>query len=138
MKALLAWSLLGVSLGSCAAPTAPPAVASNAAAQCSDPVILVVSIDHLDRSKSGAYGQALRSSQIVKRNGGRYIAVGPPELMLEGDWPADRGFVIEEYPCVEAFRAMWFSDEYQKKIKPLREGSGTYTIGLFKRYKPAS
>jgi uncharacterized protein (DUF1330 family) len=137
MKAVFAWPLLGMALGSCSAPTPRPTAASSAAALCSEPVLLVVWIDGLDRSKSGAYGQALRSSQIVKRNGGRYLAVSPPELMLEGDWPADRGFVIEEYPCIEAFRSMWYSEEYQKKIKPLREGSGTYTIGLFKRYKPA-
>lgn len=113
-----------------AAATSPPAPA------CDAPVYLVVTIDHLDRTRTAAYGAALRSSGIVRRHGGEYKAVGPPDLMLEGEWPADRAFLIEEYPCMERLRAMWFSDEYQKRIKPLREGSGTYTIAVFRKYRP--
>lgn len=131
------------------APPAPPALAAVQAsaapaatsldpAVCAgaEPVYLVVWIEHLDRTKSKGYGDALRASQIVRRHGGRYIAVSPPILPLEGNWPADRGFVIEEYPCLDALKAMWFSDEYQKQLKPLREGSGEYTVGVFKKFVP--
>ena len=55
-------------------------------------------------------------------------------MMLEGEWPADRGFVVERYPCLDALKAMWFSDEYQKKIKPLRANSGNYTVAVFKQF----
>jgi uncharacterized protein (DUF1330 family) len=102
-----------------------------ASAACNKPVILVVWIEHLDRTRSKAYGDGLRSSKIVPRNGGQYVAVSPPLQVLEGEWPADRGFVTERYPCRAAFDAMWFSNEYQKRLKPLREGSGAYTIALF-------
>ena len=120
------------------APPAPPVPPSSQPADtgCSAPVYLVVWIDHLDRSKSKAYGEALRSSGIVKRNGGQYQMVSPPALLLEGEWPADRGFVVERYPCLAAFKAMWYSEEYQKRIKPLRDNSGTYTVALFNSYPP--
>jgi len=98
---------------------------------------LVVWIDNLDRTKSKAYGDGLRATRIVARHGGRYLAVSPPGQLLEGKWPVERGFVLEEYPCEQAFREMWFSDEYQQKLKPLRAGSGDYTVALFKTYRPA-
>lgn len=109
----------------------PQPTAPSPPQACDKPVILVVWIEHLDRAKSKAYGEGLRASGIVRRNGGEYMMVGPPEMVLEGEWPADRGFVTERYPCRAAFEAMWFSDEYQKTLKPLREGSGDYTIALF-------
>ena len=114
----------------------PVATAPAVPATCAKPVYLVVTIDHLDRTHTKAYGEALRASGIVKRNGGSYTMLGPPALVLEGEWPADRAFVVEEYPCMAAFRAMWFSDEYQKRIKPLRANSGAYTIALFDSYPP--
>ncbi len=100
-------------------------------ANCTRPVMLVVWIDHLDRSKSAAYGEALRRTKIVRRHSGQYKAVSPPLKVLEGEWPADRGFVVERYPCLEMFEKFWYSDEYQKEIRPLREGSGAYTVALF-------
>lgn len=110
----------------------PPAVAAmDFGADCNKPVMLVVWIDHLDRARSGPYGEALRQSQIVRRHGGEYKAVSPPMRVIEGEWPSDRGFVVERYPCLEAFETFWYSDEYQRRIKPLREGSGQYTIALF-------
>jgi len=114
-----------------AAPVPTPVAAMDFGPGCNKPVMLVVWIEHLDRAKSGKYGEALRSSQIVRRHGGEYKAVSPPLRTLEGEWPADRGFVVERYPCLAAFETFWYSDEYQKRIKPLREGSGEYTIALF-------
>jgi uncharacterized protein (DUF1330 family) len=104
-------------------------------AACKSPVYLVVWIGHLDRTKSKGYGDALRSSGIVARNGGEYQAVSPPALVLEGEWPADRGFVVEKYPCMAALQRMWYSDEYQKKLKPLRAGSGEYTVAVFNEFR---
>ena len=119
-------------------PGTAPTEAPAAADKCDRPVYLVVMIDHLDRTKSKAYGEGLRSSGIVKRNGGEYKVVGAPLMTLEGDWPKDRSFLIEQYPCYAAFKAMWFSDEYQNKLKPLRAGSGTYTITVFDSYRPSA
>ena len=104
---------------------------------CNVPVYLMVWIEHLDRSKSAAYGRALRATQIVRRNGGEYLMVSPPTLLVEGDWPEDRGFVVERYPCRAAFENMWFSDQYQHELIPLRDGSGEYTVALFEAWPPA-
>jgi uncharacterized protein (DUF1330 family) len=93
-------------------------------------------VDRLDRTKSKAYGDGLRSTGIVKRHGGEYKAVGAPLVMLEGAWPKDRSMVLETYPCLEALQRMWYSDAYQKGLKPLRAGSGDYTVAVFKSYKP--
>ena len=133
---LVAAAAAQAALAAPAAPT-PPLAPVAASATCNEPVLLVVWIDQLDRTHTKAYGEALRSSGIVRRHGGSYVAVGKPDLLLEGDWPADRNLVIEEYPCMAALKDFWFSDEYQKRIKPLRENSGHYTIGVFKRYSPA-
>lgn len=99
---------------------------------CNEPVILIVWVDGFDRAKSKAYGDGLRSTKIVPRHGGRYIAVSPPVEVLEGAWPAERAVVVEQYPCQQAFREMWFSREYEDKLKPLRAGTGDYKIALFK------
>lgn len=110
---------------------------SKALNNCTKPVYLMVHIEQLDRTKSAAYGKALRKSGIVSRYGGEYLMVSPPSLMLEGDWPADNGFMIERYPCRAMFEAMWFSDEYQNELKPLRDGSGVYTVALFDSWPPS-
>lgn len=104
---------------------------------CDDPVYLVVWIDHLDRTKSAPYGAGLRQTRIVPRHGGEYLAVSPPLKVLEGDWPADRAVVVERYPCQAAIERMWYSDEYQNELKPLRAGSGTYDVAVFKAFRPA-
>ena len=135
-------SLVGAAVLGGTAVAQDPVPLEGAAASpvsCNDPVLLVVWIEHLDRSKSKPYGDGLRSTKIVPRHGGRYLAVSPPMQVLEGKWPADRGFVVEQYPCEQAFREMWFSNEYQEKLKPLRAGSGDYTVALFKqRPQPAA
>ena len=103
---------------------------------CDRPVYLTVSIEKLDRTMSADYGKALRDTQIVRRHGGTYLAVSPPDRVMEGDWASDSGYVIERYPCREALEAMWDSEEYQTVLKPLREGSGIYTVYMFEEYRP--
>jgi uncharacterized protein (DUF1330 family) len=98
---------------------------------CNKAVYLVVQIERLNRNKTKAYGEALRSSGIVRRFGGVYKAWGSPQAVLEGRWGTNDALIIERYPCREALDAMWNSDEYQNRIKPLRAGSGHYTITIF-------
>ena len=122
--------------------SAQPAARAEGAAQdpvtasptCNAPVYLVVWVDHLNRAKSKAYGEGLRRSHIAGHYGGKYVAVSPPLEVLEGDWPPDRGFVLEEYPCLEAVKKLWYSEEYQKQLKPLRADSGDYKVAVFKKW----
>jgi uncharacterized protein (DUF1330 family) len=103
-------------------------------ANCTRPAYLVVWIDNLDRTKSAAYGDALRKTQIVPSYGGEYKATGKPSLLLEGTWPEGRAVVVEKYPCLEAIKTFWYSDQYQKEVMPLRAGSGDYTVAAFEEY----
>lgn len=114
-------------------PVAPAASATQE--NCVEPVYLMVWVDQFDRTKSKGYAEGLRSSKIVARNGGQYQAVSPPVQVLEGEWPSDRAFVLERYPCMASLHRMWYSDEYQKRLKPLREGTGNYTVVVFKALK---
>lgn len=106
-------------------------------AGCVKPVYLMVWIENLDRTRTAAYGAALRSSRIVARHGGEYLMVSPPGLLFEGEWPEDRGFVVERYPCRAMLETMWYSDEYQNELVPLRENSGDYTIAVFDQWPAA-
>jgi uncharacterized protein (DUF1330 family) len=101
---------------------------------CTRPAYLVVWIDNLDRAKSGPYGDALRKTQIVPSYGGEYKATGKPSLLLEGTWPEGRAVVVEKYPCLEAIKKFWYSEQYQKEVMPLRAGSGDYTVAAFEEY----
>jgi uncharacterized protein (DUF1330 family) len=106
---------------------------------CTRPAYLVVWIDNLDRTKSGPYGDALRKTQIVPSYGGEYKATGKPSLLLEGAWPEGRAVVVEKYPCLDAIKKFWYSEQYQKEVMPLRIGSGDYTVAAFEEYvKPAA
>lgn len=107
-----------------------------APANCTRPAYLVVAIDDLDRSRSAPYGDALRRTQIVARHGGTYTLSGVPAKVLEGDWPAGRSLVVERFPCLEAIERFWYSDEYQKEVKPLREGSGRYLVVAYEEWQP--
>ncbi|MFY7761480.1 DUF1330 domain-containing protein [Aquidulcibacter sp.] len=113
--------------------TNPPAPTSQGGegASCDKPVYLVIMVDQFDRTKARPYAEAMRASGIVRRNQGSYKISGAPTLVLEGQWPSDRGFVVEHYPCRAAFEAMWNSAEYQEKLKPLRANTGNYSIMLF-------
>lgn len=129
---LAAWAVLAGAQSATPGPATdltPAAITRDPA--CNKPALLVVTMDDLDRSKTKAYGEALRRTQIVRRHGGRYLAYGEPNLRLEGDWPAGRAMVIERYPCLEAVRQFWQSDEYQKDIKPLRDGAGRFLVAAF-------
>jgi uncharacterized protein (DUF1330 family) len=79
-----------------------------------------------------AYGEAVSKSSVYKNHQGYYVAFGPME-MFEGEWPGNRLFLVAEFPCVEAARGMWFSSEYQERIRPLREGCCDLTVSVHKK-----
>lgn len=109
-----------------------PSVSAQPQETCNAPVYLVVLVEGFDRERAAPYAQALRSTGIVAAHGGRYRAAGAPLAVLEGDWPADRAFVVEEYPCAERALAMWNSPTYQDQVKPARAGTGRYSVILMR------
>lgn len=84
-----------------------------------------------DSEKIGKYQGALMESGLYPKNEGHYIAFGRPVEMFEGDWPQDQAIVIARFPSREHAQRFWNSEEYQQRIKPLREGAGTFNVSVF-------
>jgi uncharacterized protein (DUF1330 family) len=98
---------------------------------CSEPVLMLVHGEILDRSKFGAYIQALGSSGLYPKNNGYYRAISPVIDTFEGSPPANRGVVLARFPCLEAARGFWNSDEYQE-IKKLRKDSSRFEVTVLR------
>ncbi len=75
------------------------------------------------------YSQAVHA--LVHRFGGRYVMLGGPEELLEGQWPKAQRLIVSAWDTREALLSFWHSDEYQREIKPLRENSGDYDVVIF-------
>jgi len=62
------------------------------------------------------------TAQLVAKHGGRYVALGSPEV-IEGNRTPPSALVIIEFPTKEAAQA-WYQDaEYQPLIKLRQSGS---------------
>lgn len=72
-----------------------------------------------------------KSADMLKEYGAEYVVRGPAETVLEGDFFKGCSVVVSRWPSLERAKEFWNSEEYQKKVKPLREASGIYDIGLF-------
>jgi uncharacterized protein (DUF1330 family) len=95
------------------------------------PAYMVVVAEVTDGKKLANYQGALMASGLHLQNEGEYVAKGQPLEMFEGDWPDNQRLVIERFPSAEHARKFWYSDQYQNKIKPLRDGAGRFTVALF-------
>ncbi len=93
------------------------------------PAYLLVTATVTDPAKMQAYNAALHASGLYPRHGGRYIFVGRPAENLE-NWDG-RAAVCAEFPDRAAAQAFWNSDEYQSRIKPLRDGAGSFHVAIF-------
>ena len=94
---------------------------------CDQPVRMLVYGEIHDRKAFGRYLQALRESGLYRKYGGYYEAVTPALDVFEGSPPESRGVVIVHFPCVDAARRFWRSDEYAE-IRKLREGIADFEV----------
>lgn len=99
------------------------------------PVYMVVSGLSLDGKRMGAYARALAASGLYPKNLGYYVGAIKPLEVFEGKVPGNHGLVIARFPSLDAARSFWYSEEYQKQIKPIRENppAGTYTVAVYKQ-----
>ena len=95
------------------------------------PVYMLVIGQIEDREKMAAYQSALVESGLYPKHEGYYVAFGQPVDMFEGEWPDNQGMVMARFPSLRQARAFWNSEEYQERIKPLREGAGTFNVSVF-------
>ena len=84
-----------------------------------------------DKEKLAKYQAALMDSGLYPQNEGHYVAFGRPIEMFEGDWPDNQAIVVAKFPSHAHAQRFWNSEEYQQRIKPLREGAGTFNVSVF-------
>jgi uncharacterized protein (DUF1330 family) len=63
----------------------------------------------------------------IGRFDGYYEALTPALEVFEGTPPGSRGVVIVHFPCLDAARRFWRSDEYAG-IRKLREGIADFEV----------
>lgn len=71
------------------------------------------------------------AAEWAAENGGEYLVRGPAAKIGEGELLEGRSVIVSRFPTMEQLKAFYESDRYQKEIKPLREGSGTFDIAMF-------
>ncbi len=104
-------------------------VRKGADLSCRSPVRMLVYGEITDRQKFGAYVRAIAEAGLYPKTGGYYEAFSPAIEVLEGEPPVTRGVVIARFPCEQAARDFWYSDEYEA-IKPLRAGISEFEVLL--------
>ncbi len=99
----------------------------DGAERCNKPVRMLVYGTVDDREAFVAYARAIAASGLYEKTGGYYEGITPALEVFEGDPPPTRGVVISRFPCLEAAKAFWYSDEYEE-IRPLREGIAEFEV----------
>ena len=97
-----------------------------------DTVGMVVVGDGVAVRELATYAAALRDSGLFAKNQGRYMLNSRAMEILEGEPPAARTTVIARFANQAAFEAFWFSEQYQKQVKPLRAHLPTMNVGLWR------
>ena len=72
-----------------------------------------------------------RAADLTAARGAEYIIRGAPETVCEGNLLHDRVMVVSRWPSAQVARDFWESDEYRREIKPLRDNTGVYDVGIF-------
>lgn len=99
------------------------------AAVCAAPVYMVVYGNIYDRARFGAYARAIGEAGLYPKTQGYYAAITPTLDVFEGEPGESHGMVLVEFPCLQAARDFWYSDDYEA-IKPLREGISNFTVTI--------
>lgn len=103
---------------------------------CEAPVIMLVlgQIENAEPMK--VYGEALRNLSTYPEQQGYYRFTRPTEV-FEGEWPDNQFVIGARFPCAEAARGFWYSDDYQG-IRHLRAGAGKISVSVHPINDPPS
>ena len=69
---------------------------------------------------------AQKSAALAHAHGGKYLVRGPAFENYDGQAFEGKSVIVSEFPNMDDLMAFIKGDEYQNKIKPLREGTGEY------------
>jgi len=95
---------------------------------CDKPVIMLVIVQLENPEPMAAYMEELGKLPTYRDQQGYYHFTVHAEV-FEGTWPEKQGVLGAKFPCAEAARGFWFSDEYQG-IREVRSGAGTVTVSI--------
>lgn len=91
----------------------------------------IIANNHLTGYEGQAAAYRAKVTQTAESFGGRYLARGVPTQVLEGQWLPRQRNVISLWKDTAAAEKFWFSDTYQKEIRPNRIGTSLNDIGLY-------
>lgn len=91
------------------------------------PALLIADVDIKDPEAYSRYRSA--NPDIVKKFGGRYVAVGGTARVIEGDWNPRRTIIIE-FPDLTAVAAFYDSPEY-RELRKIRWASAETRLVAF-------
>jgi uncharacterized protein (DUF1330 family) len=98
------------------------------------PALLFADVDVQDPDAYSEYRTA--NPGVVKKYGGRYLAVGGEVRVIEGDWSPRRTIIIE-FPDMAAITAFYGSPEYVE-LRKIRWKSADSKIVAFETMIPST
>lgn len=93
--------------------------------------VYLVANNHITEYEGALSAYRARVTQTAQSFGGRYLARGTPAKVLEGQWLGRQRNVISVWADQASVERFWFSDAYQKEIRPHRVGTSVNDIGIF-------
>ena len=90
----------------------------------------LVSVCEVTNKSDDLMSYAQQSAELISKYGGSYVVRGPTNEVLEGKALQGKSLIITQFPNVGSIKEFWNSPEYSV-LKPLREGTGVYDIGIF-------
>jgi uncharacterized protein (DUF1330 family) len=89
--------------------------------------VIAAVTDAWDQEKLVEYREG--NTKVVAEHGGRFVARGGAQELLEGDWDPKR-IVIIEFPDMDAARAWYESDAYAPLRELRRSASVTHIVAV--------